>query len=199
MVSRIPVGISTALTGVLLLWLAALWSEPALAQVDLAGSWRPLSRNEDGSGIVGDAAGLPISESNRWRGDSWSPEDFDVAEWVCRPHPWDFSLEGVLSQLHLWTEVDRATQRIVSYNGHINMEEQETTIWMDGRPHPPQGAPHTWSGFSTGAWDGDVLVRGHPPLSRCRRRGSACGISPDRVVRSLVVDLQDTSAATPEG
>jgi hypothetical protein len=173
MVSRIPVGISTALTGVLLLWLAAFWSEPALAQVDLAGSWRPLSRNEDGSGIVGDAAGLPISESDRWRGDSWSPEDFDVAEWVCRPHPWDFSLEGVLSQLHLWTEVDRATQRIVSYNGHINMEEQETTIWMDGRPHPPEGAPHTWSGFSTGAWDGDVLVQTttHLKESYVRRSG----------------------------
>ena len=29
---------------------------------------------------------------------------------------------------------------------------------MDGRPHPPENALHTWSGFSTGEWDGDVLV-----------------------------------------
>ena len=38
------------------------------------------------------------------------------------------------------------------------MEEQETAIWMDGRPHPPANALHTWSGFSTGEWDGDTLV-----------------------------------------
>jgi len=123
--------------------------------------------------MVGDAAGLPISENNRWRGDSWSPEDFDTAEWVCRPHPWDFSLEGVLSQLHLWSDVDRPTQKVVSLNGHINMQEQETTIWMDGRPHPPEGAPHTWSGFSTGEWDGDVLVQTttHLKESYIRRSG----------------------------
>ncbi len=29
---------------------------------------------------------------------------------------------------------------------------------MDGRPHPPADAPHTWQGFSTGKWDGDVLT-----------------------------------------
>ena len=29
---------------------------------------------------------------------------------------------------------------------------------MDGRAHPPDYAPHTWQGFSTGSWDGDVLV-----------------------------------------
>jgi hypothetical protein len=39
------------------------------------------------------------------------------------------------------------------------MREQETTIWMDGRPQPPDYALHTWSGFSTGEWDGDVLVQ----------------------------------------
>src|SRR5688572_30575108 len=55
--------------------LVALWGHPVSAQVDLTGSWRQLSRNEDGSGMVGDAAGLPISASNRWRSDSWSPED----------------------------------------------------------------------------------------------------------------------------
>jgi hypothetical protein len=29
---------------------------------------------------------------------------------------------------------------------------------MDGRPHPPDYAPHTWAGFSTGHWEGDILV-----------------------------------------
>jgi hypothetical protein len=29
---------------------------------------------------------------------------------------------------------------------------------MDGRPHPPEYASHTWQGFSTGRWEGPVLV-----------------------------------------
>jgi glyoxylase-like metal-dependent hydrolase (beta-lactamase superfamily II) len=28
---------------------------------------------------------------------------------------------------------------------------------MDGRPHPPAWAPHTWTGFSTGEWVGNTL------------------------------------------
>lgn len=138
--------------------LAACWSQTALAQVDISGLWRPLPRNQDGSGMIGDAAGVPLSAAGRWRAESWSPDDFDVAEWVCRPHAWDYSLEGPLSAMRLWPEVDQATQEVVAYHGHLNQEEQETTIWMDGRRHPPANALHTWSGFSTGEWDGDTLV-----------------------------------------
>jgi hypothetical protein len=141
-----------------LLLLVMSVSQPALAQVDLSGLWRPLARNQDGSGMTGDSAGLPLSAEGQARAQSWSPEDFDVAEWVCRPHSFDYSLEGPLSALRLWTQQDRPTQEIVAYHGHLNMMEQETSIWMDGRPHPPANAPHTWSGFSTGEWDGDVLV-----------------------------------------
>jgi hypothetical protein len=31
-------------------------------------------------------------------------------------------------------------------------------VFLDGRPHPPDSAPHSKSGFSTGHWDGDTLV-----------------------------------------
>jgi hypothetical protein len=142
----------------LLVVLASLLSRPATAQVDLTGLWRPLPRNQGGSGMVGDSAGVPLSDAGRWRAEYWSPEDFDVAEFVCRPHAFDYSLEGPLSAMRVWTDVDRPTQQVIAYHGHVNQQEQETTIWMDGRPHPPRNTPHTWSGFSTGEWDGDVLV-----------------------------------------
>jgi hypothetical protein len=29
---------------------------------------------------------------------------------------------------------------------------------MDGRPHPPEYAAHTWQGFSTGKWEGPMLT-----------------------------------------
>ena len=37
-------------------------------------------------------------------------------------------------------------------------ENANRTIWLDGRPHPPPEALHTFNGFSTGRWDGDSLV-----------------------------------------
>jgi hypothetical protein len=138
--------------------LVVLWGHPALAQVDVSGLWTPLPRNQDGSGLTGDAAGVPLSDEGRWRAQSWSPDDFDVAEWVCRPHAFDYSLEGPRSWLRFRPEVDQATQKLMAYHGHIEMMGQESMIWMDGRPHPPANAPHTWSGFSTGEWDGDTLV-----------------------------------------
>jgi hypothetical protein len=144
--------------GSLLVLLVTLWSRPTLAQVDISGMWRPLPRNQDGSGMIGDAAGLPISAENRWSRDAWSSDDFDVAEWVCRPHSWDYGLEGPVSQVRFWPEIDQATQRVIAYHGHLSFDDQETTIWMDGRPRPPANALHTWSGFSTGEWDGSVLV-----------------------------------------
>ena len=152
--------------------LLSLWSGPALAQVDFAGMWRPMPRNEDGSGMDGDYAGLPLNAAGRSRAQSWAPENFDVAEWVCRPHAWDFSVEAV-AVMRFWAEVQGPTQQVVAYRGRIAMRDQETTIWMDGRPHPPEGAPHTWSGFSTGAWDGDILVQTttHLKESYVRRSG----------------------------
>ena len=133
---------------------------PALAQTDvLTGMWRPISRNEDGSGLDGDYAGLPLSAAGRLRAQSWAPENFDVPEMVCRPHSWDFSIEAGAAQMRLAAEINDPTQALVAYRGRLSMREQETTIWMDGRPRPPDYALHTWSGFSTGEWDGDVLVQ----------------------------------------
>src|SRR6185436_16448568 len=143
----------------LLALLALLAAQPAMAQGnDIAGLWRPLARNQDGSGMTGDMAGVPVSEGLRARAESWSPDDFDVAEWVCRPHAWDYSLEGPLSPIRFWPEIDQATQKVIAYHGHINQQEQETTIYMDGRPRPPANSVYSWSGFATGEWDGDVLV-----------------------------------------
>ena len=44
---------------------------------------------------------------------------------------------------------------------------------MDGRPHPPEHALHTWEGFSTGRWDGNTLVvtTTHLKESYLRRNG----------------------------
>ncbi len=139
--------------------LVACATLPTFAQADLTGLWRPLFRNEDGSGLDGDYAGLPLSGAGRARAQSWSPENFEVPEWVCRPHAWDFSLEAGAAQMRLTSQIDDPTQQLIALHGRLSMREQETSIWMDGRPRPPDYARHSWSGFSTGEWDGDVLVQ----------------------------------------
>src|SRR5215207_6113289 len=100
--------------------LMGVWTGPALAQVDLTGMWRPMPRNEDGSGMDGDYAGLPLNAAGRARAQSWVPENFDVAEWVCRPHSWDFSVEAV-AVLRLWTDVQGPTQQVRAFRGRIAM------------------------------------------------------------------------------
>ena len=146
--------------------------------------------------MTGDAAGVPVSQEGRWRADAWSPGDFDTAEFVCRPHAWDYSLEGPLSPLRIWPEIDGPTQRIVAYRGHVNMMEQETTIWMDGRPHPPANTLHTWSGFSTGQWDGDTLVVTTTHLKEAYIRRGGLMRSDQAVVRTRWRRMGDYLQAT---
>jgi hypothetical protein len=169
---------------------------PAFAQVDLSGTWRPLPRNQDGSGMIGDYAGVPLSEEGFWRAESWSPDDYDIAEWACRPHAWDYSLEGPLSQMRIWPDMDQASQKIIAYHGHLNQQEQETTIWMDGRPHPPANALHTWSGFTTGEWEGDVLVTTTTHLKETYIRRSGLMRSDRSVVRTRWRRMGDFLQAT---
>ena len=47
-------------------------------------------------------------------------------------------------------------------------------IWMDGRPHPSELAPHTWVGFSTGTWERNTLVVSttHVKMGWLQRNGS---------------------------
>ena len=166
------------------------------AQADITGFWRPQPRNQDGSGMIGDYAGVPLSPSGRWRAESWSPDDYDLAEYACRPHAWDYSLEGPLSQMRMWSDVDPATQKVIAYHGHLNQQEQETTIYMDGRPHPPANALHTWSGFTTGEWEGDVLVTTTTHLKETYIRRSGLMRSDRSVVRTRWRRMGDYLQAT---
>ena len=60
--------------------------------------------------------------------------------------------------LRVWEERDPDTQELVAIKHHISTYDQTRTIYMDGRPHPSEIAAHTWKGFSTGRWLGDMLV-----------------------------------------
>jgi len=135
-------------------WAAASGEDPS-------GDWTPRFDEDWEERIpgpeIGDYLGLPINSAALMRGDSWDAAMVELPEDQCRQHGSDYGWRGP-SQLHIWQEVDRATQRVIAYHTHLSAYGAEQTIWMDGRPHPPDYALHTWQGFSTGEWDGNSLV-----------------------------------------
>ena len=126
----------------------------AWAQVDLTGEWSPRKYNDHRD--IGDYTGIPLNEEGRLRARSWAPNQADIPENVCRLHPPDLGYRVGPSDLSIEKELDRYTRQVIAY--HIHSYWSEETIWMDGRPHPPEHALHTRGGFSTGRWEGNTLV-----------------------------------------
>ena len=136
---------------------------PAAAQIDFSGEWRMLVHEDaphrGGGPEIGDYTGLPVNDEARAVADTWDASILTLPELQCRPHPAVYSERGAsMGQMRWWKEVDPVTQELVAYRKRGSWMEPERTIWMDGRPHPPDYAPHTWQGFSTGRWQGGMLV-----------------------------------------
>jgi cyclase len=141
--------------------LVMLGVRPASAQIDLTGMWAPIFHEDQVERIpgpdVGDYAGLPINDAARMRGDTWDAGILTLPEHQCKPHPSTYGFRGV-GNLRITADIDNTTQATIKLNTHIQWQEQEREIWMDGRAHPPEYAAHTWQGYSTGRWEGNVLV-----------------------------------------
>jgi glyoxylase-like metal-dependent hydrolase (beta-lactamase superfamily II) len=141
--------------------LTSIAAAPVSAQLDLSGTWISI-RHEDlpdrGPGVgLGDYTGMPITDAARQWAESWDAARLSLPEQQCRVHVGHYILRGP-QNLRMWEEKDPKTQQVIAIQQYISTYEQTRTIWMDGRPHPPPWARHTWMGFSTGRWIGDRLV-----------------------------------------
>ena len=149
------------LTTCVLLVLVAAWPVPAAAQIDLEGIWAPIFHEDQVERIpgpdVGDYAGLPITDAERLRGESWDASILTLPEHQCKPHPSTYGFRGV-GNLRISNVIDPNTQQLKEIFTHIQWQEQERHIFMDDTPHPPDFAAHTWQGFSKGHWEGSQLV-----------------------------------------
>jgi hypothetical protein len=150
----------------------------ARAQVDLSGMWVQVMHEdqpERGPGPdVGEFYGLPLSDEARARADTWSVEKQYAIEHVCSPHPADYAPNGP-GHMRIRSEIDPVTQGVVAWHTTIYWMNPERMLWMDARPHPSENALHTWQGFSTGHWQGDILEvsTDHLKESYARRNGVA--------------------------
>jgi hypothetical protein len=151
-----------------LVFSAVLASFPASAQfsgsfngkpgIDLSGAWSPAPHEEaTGNPAIADYLGVPINDGARAWGLAWSPSRVTVPEHQCQVHVAPYIMGGPLN-LRIWEERDGESQQLQNIRMYISTYEQNRTIWMDGRPHPPEAAAHTWMGFSTGAWEGNTLT-----------------------------------------
>lgn len=150
----------------LLASLAIVAKRPASAQgfgapiLDITGHWATRQHEDQEErgpgGELGDYTGLPINDAARLRADTWSGALYGLDEWQCRPHTspniWRSVYPATITR-----DVDKVTGQMIAY--HINFQNLiDRVIWMDGRPHPSEDALHTWAGFSTGKWEGDMLT-----------------------------------------
>jgi len=146
------------------LLVATLWmSSVAFAQLDLTGLWtppRPYDEDEPergpGPSLV-EFVGLPINDQARQWGLAYRPGRLSLPEHQCQVHVVEYIHRGPL-QMKIWEERDPVTHQLIAIREAISTYEQQRTIWMDGRPHPSEYAPHTWMGFSTGVWEGNMLT-----------------------------------------
>ena len=143
-------------TGLLLFFLAA----PAFAQINLSGVWNN-QLDEDWPDRLfgpelGDYTGIPLNAAARARAEAWDASLITLPEYQCRVHPSDYAPS--FADIRIWEEHDKDSQNLVAIHLHHFAWGTERTIWMDGRPHPPDYALHTSMGFSTGKWDGDILT-----------------------------------------
>jgi glyoxylase-like metal-dependent hydrolase (beta-lactamase superfamily II) len=134
-------------------------AQPGRPQIppDISGEWRLDNSEQDTTAQppLGDYLGIPFNDAGRLRSDTTAESIWGTPEYQCRPHSAPHQWRG-LGGARILKEQDPLTRQVSVY--HIQfMRSLDRPIFMDGRPHPPAWAPHTWSGFSTGEWVGNTL------------------------------------------
>jgi cyclase len=133
----------------------------ASAQVDLSGEWSARYHEDQEHRIpgpeLGDYTGLPINDAGRLKADSWDASILSLREHQAKPHPSTYSLRGP-ANIRITKLFDPVTQETIAYELFGTFGQATRTLWLDGRPHPPAYAAHTWAGFSTARWEGDTLT-----------------------------------------
>ena len=142
-------------------WVLLLAAAPASAQVSFVGDWSGRYHEDQPDRVPGeepgDFSGLPINDAARMYGDSWDVARHSVLEHQCAPYTLPYMFFGP-NQFRIWEEKHPDTQELIALRMYLGTYQQRRTIWMDGRAHPPDYAPHTFMGFSTGEWNGDILT-----------------------------------------
>lgn len=122
---------------------------------DIAGEWRLDNAEDPGQPPLADYLGIPFNDAGRLRSDTTPESIWGTPEYQCRPHSAPHQWRGV-GGVRILKDLDPISREVIRYRLQF-MRSLDRPIFMDGRPHPPAWAPHSWSGFSTGEWIGHTL------------------------------------------
>jgi hypothetical protein len=163
---RVTVAFRRAAAGVVLMGVAVSAQAPqappdaVVPGFDISGYWTaPLHEDvlERGAGPeLGDYGGAPVSEAGRLFALSYDASRLTLRHHQCDGYVTPYSVRS-LGNARAWEERDPHTHRLIAIHWFNQTFEGHRTVWMDGRPHPPAYAPHTWMGFSTGRFVGNAL------------------------------------------
>jgi glyoxylase-like metal-dependent hydrolase (beta-lactamase superfamily II) len=160
-----------------LLLATLLTAIPAFAQLDLSGVWADRitedSYERSGGPPLGDYQGIPLNDAGRMKADSHDHSEWSLPEFQCRPHPGPYQWRA-LGAVRISQEIDPVSRELTAL--HLEyLRSMDRVIYLDNRPHPPAWAPHSWSGFSTGKWEGNMLVvhTDHLKGAYLRRNGAS--------------------------
>lgn len=136
-------------------------AEESAPGFDLSGFWSP-AMHEDalergGGSEIGDYAGFALNEAGRLWALSYDPSRVTLKHHQCDAYVAPYQMRAT-GNFRVWEERDPHDQRLVAIHVWAQVTEGHRVIWMDGRPHPPAWAPHTFRGFSTGKFVGNALV-----------------------------------------
>jgi cyclase len=150
---------------------------PAGFDMDLTGFWSPVVHEdglERGAGPeLADYGGFALNEAGRLFALSYDPSRLTLRHHQCDAYVLPYQMRAV-GNFRIWEDRDPHTQQLVAIHVWAQTTEGHRVIWMDGRPHPPAWAPHTYQGFSTGKFTGNALVvqTTHLKQGWLRRNGS---------------------------
>src|SRR5438552_17605767 len=168
---------------------------PLVNGADFSGSWRPnqlVTDSQTAAGDLVDYGGIPLNDAARMYALSWPASRQTVKQQQCMGYvpPYFWYAPG---SYRIWEERDPLTQRLVAMRFYGQIAQGDRTVYMDGRPHPPAYAPHTFTGFSTGKVEGNILTVTTTHIKRGWIRANGVPQSDVATVREHLIRHGDTS------
>jgi len=116
--------------------------------VDLSGYWTPALHEdglERGNGPeIADYGGFALNDAGRLWALSYDPSRLTLRHHQCDAYVMPYQMRAV-GNFRIWEERDPHTQQLVAIDIWAQTTEGHRVIWMDGRPHPPAWAPHSFA------------------------------------------------------
>ena len=150
---------------------------------DVSGEWASRSREDTEDRVLlgtnlGDYTGFALNDAGRQFARHWSASMLSLPTQQALPHPAQYIMRGPGPNVRVAKFVDPISRAFVGYTIDGVYGRNDRTIWMDGRPHPPDYAEFTWEGFSTGRCERGMLVvtTSHMKYGYHRRNGVPASI-----------------------